>query len=72
MGNEQYFFWDTLTAATLLDPGVVRTERLKIRVITKGASQGRTVEDPRGTPVDVALDADRDRVEKLFLSVLGR
>ena len=72
VGNDQYYFWDTLTAATLLEPSLVRTERLKIRVITEGASQGRTVEDPRGTPVDVALDADRDRVEKLFLTVLGK
>jgi inosine-uridine nucleoside N-ribohydrolase len=72
MGNEKYYFWDTLTAASLLDPGVVKTERLKIRVITTGASQGRTVEDPSGVPVDVALDADRERVEKLFLTVLGK
>ena len=72
VGNDKYYFWDTLTAAALLEPGVVRTERLKIRVITKGASQGRTVEDPRGTPVDVALDAGRGRVENLFLTLLGK
>jgi len=72
MGNEQYYFWDTLTAATLLDPGVVKTERLKILVITTGASQGRTVEDPGGTPVDVALDANRERVEQMFLTLLGK
>ena len=72
VGNDRYYFWDTLTAAALLEPGVVRTERLKIRVITTGASQGRTVEDPHGTPVDVALDADRDRVEALFLRTLGK
>jgi inosine-uridine nucleoside N-ribohydrolase len=72
MGNEQYYFWDTLTAATLLDPSVVKTERLKIRVITTGASQGRTVEDPDGTPVDVALDTNRERVEQMFLTLLGK
>jgi purine nucleosidase len=71
-GNEQYYFWDTLTAATLLDPSVVKTERLKIRVITTGASQGRTVEDPGGAPVDVALDTNRERVEQMFLTLLGK
>ena len=72
MGNVQYYFWDTLTAAALLDPSVVRTEALKIRVVTAGASQGRTVEDPRGSPVDVALDASREKVEEMFLDLLGR
>jgi inosine-uridine nucleoside N-ribohydrolase len=72
VGNDKYYFWDTLTAAALLEPGVVKTERLKIRVITAGTSQGRTVEDPHGTPVDVALDANRERVEQLFLRVLGQ
>jgi purine nucleosidase len=71
-GNEQYYFWDTLTGAALLDPGVVKTERLKIQVITTGASQGRTVEDPGGTPVDVALDTNRERVEQMFLTLLGK
>jgi purine nucleosidase len=71
-GTDQYYFWDTLTAAALLDSGVVRTERLKIRVVTSGASQGRTVEDPRGSPLEVAVDASRERVEKMFLELLGR
>jgi purine nucleosidase len=71
-GNDQYFFWDTLTAAALLDPTVVRTEKLKIRVITTGPSQGRTAEDPRGNSVEVALDASQARVEKMFLDILAR
>lgn len=72
VGPDQYYFWDTLTAAALIDPAVVRTERLKIKVITEGASQGRTIEDASGTPVDVALDASRDKVEQTFLRILGR
>jgi inosine-uridine nucleoside N-ribohydrolase len=72
MGADQYYFWDTLTAAALLDPSVVRTERLKIRVITTGASQGRTVEDGGGSPIDVAVDTDARRVEEMFLKILGR
>jgi len=72
VNGEEYFFWDTLTAAAMLDPGVVATERLHVRVITDGASQGRTVEDPAGSAIDVALDASRERVEQLFLDLLGR
>ena len=72
MGTDQYYFWDALTAAALLDPGIVRTERLKLRVVTTGVSQGRTVEDPQGTSVEVALDANQARVEKMFLDLLGR
>jgi purine nucleosidase len=71
-GTDQYYFWDTLTAAALLDPSIVTTERLKIRVVTSGASQGRTIEDPRGRPLEVAIDASRERVEKMFLDLLGR
>jgi purine nucleosidase len=71
-GNEKYFFWDTLTAAAILDPRVITTERLKIRVVTTGESQGRTVEEADGVPVDVALRADQQRVERMFLDVLAR
>jgi purine nucleosidase len=72
VGTDQYYFWDTLTAAALLDPGIVRTEQLKIRVITTGPSQGRTVEDPRGSLLEVAVDASRERVEDMFLDILGK
>jgi purine nucleosidase len=67
-----YYFWDTLTAAALLDPGVVTVKRMRLKVLTAGPSQGRTVEAADGAPVDVAIDADRARVERLFLDVLGR
>jgi purine nucleosidase len=71
-GTDQYYFWDTLTAAVMLDPSIAKTENLKISVVTAGASQGRTREDPHGNPVQVAVDARQDRVERLFLDVLGR
>jgi purine nucleosidase len=71
-GTDLYYFWDTLTAAALLDPSVVKTEQLKIRVITTGASQGRTIEDPSGSPIEVALDASREKVEQLFLKLLSQ
>ena len=70
--SNPYYFWDTLTAAALLDPSIVKTEPLKIRVVTSGGSQGRTVEDSRGARVDVALDASRQKVERMFLDLLAR
>lgn len=71
-GVTPYFFWDTLTAAVLLDRSLATITSLKVRVVTDGASQGRTVEDPAGTLVEVALDANRERVENIFLDVLRR
>jgi purine nucleosidase len=68
----EYYFWDTLTAAVLLDPSLVTLKTLKLKVITEGPSQGRTVEDPDGAPVQVAVDSDPAKVEALFLEVLGR
>jgi len=55
----------------MLDRSVVRIENLKIKVITDGSSQGRTVQDPNGNPIEVALDADQDKVEKMFFEVLS-
>jgi purine nucleosidase len=72
MGPDGYYFWDTLTAAALLDPRVVTVKRLRVKVLTVGPSQGRTIEAPDGAAIDVALDADRARVEGLFLGILGR
>lgn len=71
-GLEQYYFWDTLTAAALVAPAVVATQTLRVAVVTTGASQGRTVEDANGSAVDVALDARQSTVEKTFLDLLGR
>ena len=67
-----YYFWDPLTAALLLDRTVVRTETLKVRVVSTGPSQGRIVEDPDGVPIEVALHADQSKVETLLLAMLRR
>jgi len=69
---QDYFFWDTLTAAALLDRSLIRVQPMRIRVVTDGPSQGRTIEDPNGSLIEVAVDADQQRVEKMFLDILGR
>jgi purine nucleosidase len=66
--RHEYFFCDTLAAAALTAPETLRTERTKIKVITSGAQEGRTVETDDGAPVDVAFDADAAAVENIFLS----
>ena len=71
-GVTPYYFWDTLTAAAMLDRSIVTLENLRISVATAGASQGRTSEDTHGSLVEVALDADQDKVERIFLDLLGR
>lgn len=72
VGADQYYFWDTLTAAALLNPKVIRTEPIRVRVVTQGPSQGRTLEDPAGSLIDVAVNADRQAVEKMFSEILSR
>ena len=70
--ENHFYFWDELTAAALLDRGVITSKPMRIRVITEGPSQGRTAEDPNGALVEVAVGAHRERVEKMFLDLLGR
>ena len=69
-GVTPYYFWDTLTAAVLLDRSLATITNLTVRVVTDGASQGSTIEDPSGNLIEVALDANRERVENIFLDVL--
>ena len=67
-----YYFWDPLAAAALIDSSIVELQPMRIRVITTGPSQGRTVEDANGWPVEVAVGASQARVEEMFLEILGR
>ena len=62
-----YYFWDTLTAAAVVDADILTTERVKLEVVVDGKSQGRTVETESGVAVDLGVDAKREAVEKLFI-----
>ncbi|MFI5345677.1 MAG: nucleoside hydrolase [Elusimicrobiota bacterium] len=70
--TQRYYFWDTLTAAAMIKPGMLKTEAMKIKVITEGPSQGRTVEDSSGNTVDVGVDVDREQLERLILELFRR
>lgn len=62
-----YYAWDPLAAAAVVDDGVVRTKRGTVRVETSGSSVGRTIMQTPGKGLRIALDADRQRFEKLFI-----
>ena len=66
------YWWDTLAAAVITDPGLVRLEEMALDVVTdQGSEMGRSIETANGSPVRVATDADRQAFEGLFLAVLN-
>lgn len=69
-----YYLWDELAAAVLADSSLVEFEtRVLVVDVVDDEVAGWSREDPSGTPVRVALSADRIAFETLFLAtVLGR
>ena len=67
-----YYFWDTLTAALLTDNSLAVFEIRNLTVIEEEGNQsGRTQASESGAPVRVAVDADAERFEQLFLDTLN-
>lgn len=64
------YFWDTLTTAVAIDPTLLQTQKVKLKVITEGESQGRTIESEEGVEVDVAFEVDQEKFENLLLDKL--
>lgn len=63
------FFWDPLTAVSVLDHDVVTTVERRVDVLTSGANSGRTVVGS-GSRVSVAVGADETRFERDLLDTL--
>lgn len=64
------FWWDALAASSIVADTV--TYRLRpVDVVLEGASSGRTVDVPNGTPQLVGTTADGPRFENVFLNVLN-
>lgn len=67
---------DPLAMATVLDPSIVQTKHLPVRIETQGQyTTGRTVVDFYGVTkekpnVDVALEVDRERFVKMILKAM--
>ncbi|HEY1408418.1 MAG TPA: nucleoside hydrolase [Promineifilum sp.] len=66
------FWWDTLAAAALTNPELVTVQEMTLDVITDaGPEMGRSIESPGGSPARVAVGADRQAFEALFLAILN-
>ncbi len=67
-----YYFWDPLAAAILTDNSLAAFETRNLIVIEEEGNQsGRTQASKSGAPVRVAVDAEAERFEQLFLDTLN-
>lgn len=67
-----YYFWDPFAAAIATEEELgTFQERALIVVEDEGAESGRTVESERGFVIRVAMTADRERFETLFLDAVN-
>ena len=67
-----YYFWDPLAAAVVRDEELVSFQELSLDVIeSEGPESGWTRESETGSPVRVAMTADRGHFENLFLEVIN-
>lgn len=65
------YHWDDLTAVIATDETVATFEQRTIAVVEEGGqAAGATVESPGGSPVRVAVDADRTGFERLFYTAI--
>jgi inosine-uridine nucleoside N-ribohydrolase len=66
-----FYFWDQLAAAVLVEPTIGRYANKRLTVIEReGPESGRTVQAADGARVRVTIAADRARFERSFTSTL--
>jgi inosine-uridine nucleoside N-ribohydrolase len=67
-----YYFWDPLAAAIATEEGLGTFQEMSLVVVEEeGAESGRTLESERGVIIRVAMTADRERFEALFLDAVN-
>lgn len=67
-----YYFWDPLAAAIATEDGLGTFQEIPLVVIEEeGTESGRTLESERGAVIRVAMTADRERFETLFLDAVN-
>lgn len=67
-----YYFWDTLSAAILTENSLATFETKTLMVVEEeGNDSGRTQMSENGAFIRVALSADGERFEQLFLDTLN-
>ena len=68
----RYYFWDPLAAAIATEEGLGTFQEMSLVVVeAEGAESGRTLESERGFSIQVAMTADRERFEALFLDAVN-
>lgn len=68
-----YYFWDTLTAAAILQSHIFVFKEMKVDIVTAGKSMGRTVSTLfGGKKVKVAQSVEIEPFEELMLEILRR
>ena len=66
-----YYFWDTLTAAAIVQPELFTFKDMRLDVVAQGRSQGKTSTTFfGGRKVKVALDLQKEAFEDLILKIL--
>lgn len=67
----EYYFWDTVTTACVIEPALFTFKELRIDVSTQGRSQGKTATVLfGGRKVKVATGVEKEAFEELLLSIL--
>lgn len=67
-----YYFWDPLAAAIATEQELGTFQEISLTVVEEdGTESGRTLESERGTIIRVAVKADRERFEALFLDAVN-
>jgi inosine-uridine nucleoside N-ribohydrolase len=67
IAHGEYYAWDPLAAAALLDPTVATWTQAHVAIRLKGNEVGRSVIEPGSGNAAVALDASRTQFERIYL-----
>jgi len=67
-----YYFWDPLAAAIATEESLATYQDIPLIVVEEeGPESGRTLRSERGFTIRVAMQADRERFETLFLDAVN-
>jgi pyrimidine-specific ribonucleoside hydrolase len=69
--NGGFYFWDPLGAAILTEKSLAAFQTRQLIIIEEGSESGRTQGSENGASIRVAVNADDERFEQLFLDTLN-
>jgi pyrimidine-specific ribonucleoside hydrolase len=71
IAHGEYYAWDPLAAAALLDPSVATWTAAHVAIRVKGGEVGRSVIEAGPANAKVALTASRSQFDRIFLSAFA-